>query len=56
MNTNSCADARKTYYVAGSGLFPVPAGRRNDIPKLREEHHASEVRLAFLTAMTRKLA
>ena len=56
MNTNCAAELRKTYYAAGSGLFPVPAGRRNDIPKLRAEHHASEVRVAFMAAWARKPA
>lgn len=45
----------KTYFVPGSGLFPVPAGRRNEVRKLKAEHHAAEVSLALQAARMRKV-
>ena len=44
---------KKTYYVYGSGLFAVPSTRVNEIPKLRSEYHASEVKIAWALIRSR---
>jgi len=51
-----CAERNtKTYYVYGSGLFPVPAGRRNEVQKLKVEYPAAEVARALQSARARKV-
>ena len=44
---------RKTYYVYGSGLFPVPSSRINEIPKLRSEYHSAEAKIAWAFVQSR---
>lgn len=44
------------YYVFGSGLMAVPSGRLNEIPRMKAEFHAEEVKLAMTAARTRKVA
>ena len=44
------------YLVRGSGLFPVPEDRLNEVPLLKVELHRSEVIKATMAAMVWKLA
>ena len=45
---------RRAYYAYGSGLFPVPEERTNEIHNLKNEFHAKEARFAMLIAMARR--
>lgn len=47
---------KRVYYVYGSGLFPVPAERVNDVSQLRLEHHTREARAAAAVSVMRRLA
>ncbi len=44
---------KKTYYVYGSGLFPVPSTRINEIPRLRSEYHSKEAKIAWALIRSR---
>jgi hypothetical protein len=44
----------KTYLVVGSGLFPVPEARANEIPTLRKAFHQQELKRAWLTVFARR--
>jgi len=53
-NTDQHPAGRKTYYVYGSGLIPVPWMRTNEISRLIAEFHAEEAKRAMMLALVRK--
>ena len=57
MNYNKQDERRRknVYYVAGSGLFPVPADRMNEIEMLKREYHQRAADLAILAARLRRV-
>ena len=46
---------QKQYYVHGSGLVPIPAGRLNEIPKVIQEFHELEAARARLAGTVRRV-
>jgi len=47
---------KEVYYVYGSGFFPVPKSRINEIPRLKVELHSAEVQRGMVIALALKLA
>jgi hypothetical protein len=45
----------KVFYVEGSGLFPVPSERANEIGCLKEDYHRGELDKARLAASLRRV-
>jgi len=49
------ANLQKVFYVEGSGLFPVPSERLNEVPCLKEDYHRREVEKAWSMAVVRRI-